>query len=82
MLPAIPKTMKAVFLNAYKEPLVVKEVPVPIPSSGQVLVKMEASPINPSDLAFLTGSSIFQINFYFIFPKNNIKNNKSIQITL
>lgn len=73
MLPSIPKTMKAVLLNAYKDPLIVKEVPVPVPSSGQVLVKMEASPINPSDLAYLTGTSIFQI--IFCFPSKSFLNN-------
>jgi len=28
----------------------IKEVPIPTPGPGEVLVKMEAAPINPSDL--------------------------------
>jgi NADPH:quinone reductase-like Zn-dependent oxidoreductase len=30
------------------------------PTGGQVLVKMEAAPINPSDLAILTGAADFE----------------------
>ena len=46
--------MKAVVLtgpNTWE----VSEVPKPKPQKGQVLIKMAYSPINPSDLAFLTG---------------------------
>lgn len=32
------------------------EIPVPAPGPGEVLVKMEATPINPSDLAFVSGN--------------------------
>lgn len=35
----------------------IEEVSVPEPTSNQVLVKMEAAPINPSDLAILTGAA-------------------------
>lgn len=48
-------TMKAVFLSEFGKPLEIKEVPIPKPTSGQVLIKVEASPINPSDLSFLVG---------------------------
>jgi NADPH:quinone reductase-like Zn-dependent oxidoreductase len=34
----------------------VREVDVPVPQSGEVLVKIECSPINPSDLATLQGT--------------------------
>jgi NADPH:quinone reductase-like Zn-dependent oxidoreductase len=54
--------MKAVHLNQYNNNLLrvlaamrLAEVPVPQPVTGQVLVHVEASPINPSDLAFLRG---------------------------
>jgi len=50
-----PATMKAVILTEFGKPLEVKTVPIPIPGSGQVLIKMEATPINPSDLSFLAG---------------------------
>ena len=37
-------------------PLYFEEIPTPKPEKGEVLVKMEYSPINPSDLSFLQGS--------------------------
>jgi NADPH:quinone reductase len=54
----LPTSMRAVRLRAYDakpESITIEDVPVPRPGSGQVLVKVAASPINPSDLAFLTG---------------------------
>jgi NADPH:quinone reductase-like Zn-dependent oxidoreductase len=33
------------------------EVPVPAPAANEVLVRVEASPINPSDLGLLTASA-------------------------
>ncbi len=51
----LPSTMKAVVLSDFSKPLEIKEMPIPKPTSGQVLIKMEASPINPSDLSFLVG---------------------------
>ncbi|MGF1504905.1 MAG: zinc-binding dehydrogenase [Anaerolineae bacterium] len=54
----IPNTMKAVHLHDYTEGfehLTVEEVPVPQPGPGEVLVKMAASPINPSDLMLISG---------------------------
>jgi NADPH2:quinone reductase len=38
------------------EKLELVEIPTPKPKKGEVLVKMAFSPINPSDLAFLTGN--------------------------
>lgn len=54
----IPTGMKAIVLkdyNATPESLALLELPVPRLKSGQVLVKMAASPINPSDLTFMKG---------------------------
>jgi NADPH:quinone reductase len=53
----IPAQMTAVVLEAYKGAgaLRVVERPVPKPGPNQVLIKVAASPINPSDLAFLEG---------------------------
>jgi NADPH:quinone reductase and related Zn-dependent oxidoreductases len=54
----IPDTMQAAVLHAYDgapDPLRVETRPVPRPQRGQVLVKMTAAPINPSDLMFLKG---------------------------
>lgn len=59
---ALPKNMRAVRLQAYHEDVTeairglnVVEQPLPKPSRGQVLVKIEATPCNPSDLLFLQG---------------------------
>lgn len=52
----IPKTMLAVRQHYAGAPLIVEEISVPKPGKGEVLVKMAASPINPSDLSFLKGN--------------------------
>jgi NADPH:quinone reductase len=49
------KNMKALLLNGPND-WTLSEIPIPTPKKGQVLVKMAFSPINPSDLAFLTGN--------------------------
>ena len=50
---SFPSTMKAVFLEKQGGPLVVKDVDVPVPGPGEVLIKVAAAPINPSDIAML-----------------------------
>jgi NADPH:quinone reductase len=60
MTERIPKNMNAVLLDAIGQPLSVTEIPVPKPAKGEVLVKMTASPINPSDLAFMMGGYTFK----------------------
>ena len=62
MMGSPPKQMRAVRLSAYHEDVVeairslrVVEQPVPKPRPGQVLVKIEAAPCNPSDLLLLQG---------------------------
>src|SRR5688572_4664308 len=55
---ALPETMRALSLTAYDgrpESLQVTEMPVPKPGPGQVLVRVSAAPINPSDLMFVRG---------------------------
>jgi NADPH:quinone reductase len=47
--------LKAIYLTA-PERLEIVEIPIPKPKKGEVLIKMAFSPINPSDLAFLTGN--------------------------
>jgi NADPH:quinone reductase-like Zn-dependent oxidoreductase len=50
--------MRAVQLRGYggrPESISVSEVPVPRPAAGEVLVRMAAAPINPSDVAFVAG---------------------------
>jgi len=58
---SLPATMKALVLRSYEtieniqSNLHLDVVPVPKPGKGEVLVKMEASPVNPSDLMFIQG---------------------------
>lgn len=47
--------MQAVVLEEEGGPLVLRQRPVPQPGRNEVLVKMAASPINPSDLGYLRG---------------------------
>src|SRR5512146_1087512 len=57
-MPDIPSSMLAVQLSAYDgrtESIHVVEMPVPRPGPGQVLVRVYASPINPSVLRFVQG---------------------------
>lgn len=44
------KTMKAAVVHAFGEPLAIREVPVPLPGAGQVLVKVAASGVCHTDL--------------------------------
>jgi len=49
-------TMRAVVIEAHDlSSAQVREVPRPQPQSSQVLVRMESSPINPSDLQYILG---------------------------
>jgi len=58
----IPDQMTAVVLDSYTgaDGLRVERRSIPEPGPGEVLVKIAASPINPSDLAFLVGRYGFQ----------------------
>jgi len=56
----IPKTMQAVTLGENGGVLAVRQIPVPQPGPGEVLIRMAASPINPSDLGFIRGGYGFQ----------------------
>ena len=62
MSEAIPKKMRAVVLERYGDDavaairgLTVEKRPTPQPRHGQVLVRIEAAPCNPSDLLLLQG---------------------------
>src|SRR5215213_305426 len=57
MNQSIPATMHAVQLDEPNGRLMLREVPMPRPQAGQVLIRMAAAPINPSDLAALSGLS-------------------------
>jgi NADPH:quinone reductase-like Zn-dependent oxidoreductase len=54
-MPDIPATMRALMLTA-PDRLELREGPVPRPAPGQILVRMAASPVNPSDLMTLKGA--------------------------
>jgi NADPH:quinone reductase-like Zn-dependent oxidoreductase len=52
----IPDTMRALTLHAYDgADLRVEQLPLPHPGPGEVLIRMHAAPINPSDLMFVRG---------------------------
>ncbi len=63
MSATIPERMQAVQLEKNGAPLFVRQIPVPRPGPGEVLIRMAASPINPSDLFFLAGNYAFQKPF-------------------
>jgi NADPH2:quinone reductase len=45
--------MNAVFLDKPEGQLVVKEIEIPVPGPNEVLIRIKAAPVNPSDLARL-----------------------------
>jgi len=57
MNSSLPSTMYAVQLDEPNGRLTLREIPVPRPQIGQVLIRMAAAPINPSDLGPLSGTS-------------------------
>src|SRR5690349_16788102 len=54
---SIPSTMHAVQLDQPNGILTLREIPTPRPQAGQVLIRMAAAPMNPSDLGALSGMS-------------------------
>jgi len=48
--------MQAVVVEVDSGALQLQEIPVPQPGAGQVLIRMAAAPINPSDIGFTKGS--------------------------
>ncbi|MGB6043930.1 MAG: zinc-binding dehydrogenase [Pirellulales bacterium] len=59
---SLPQQMRGVVMSDYHEELsdaidglAVRDLPVPTPGRGQVLVRVEAAPCNPSDLMLLLG---------------------------
>ena len=63
MSSIIPETMQAVQLDKDGGPLFVHQIPVPRPDAGEVLIRMAASPINPSDLGFIEGGHGYEKTF-------------------
>src|ERR1700730_11624269 len=59
----LPASMRAAQLRAYDgkpESIAVVNVPVPRPGAGEVLVRVHASPVNPSDDMFIRGLYAFK----------------------
>ena len=59
----MPTTRKQLFTTLESDGTLTVEIATsefPDPTGNQVLVKMEAAPINPSDLAILTGAADFE----------------------
>lgn len=56
-IETLPAAMRALELRAYDGPpaLRLTERPVPSPEDGEVIVRIAAAPVNPSDLMFLRG---------------------------
>src|SRR5690606_37562343 len=57
-MESIPSTMRAVVIDSYTagiDHVKVEERPTPVPNAGEVLVRIAATPINPSDLSFIQG---------------------------
>jgi len=55
----IPTTQRSIQYEEQGDPLEVLslvEIPVPLPSEGEVLIEMQASPIHPSDFGLILGS--------------------------
>ena len=51
----IPKTMQAMVLEKQREPLVLKELPIPLPNQDQVLIRIHACGICRTDLHVADG---------------------------
>lgn len=59
----IPEKMLAVTIHKVRGEPTPDEIAVPQPGPGQVLVRIAASPVNPSDIAFMKGGYGFQSPF-------------------
>ncbi len=55
MTRALPATMRAMVLEAPKRPLVLRELPVPVPGPGEVLLRVEACGVCRTDLHIVDG---------------------------
>ena len=56
----IPENMQALILQKYDGQLELTERPVPQPAKGELLLKVAASPVNPSDVMFIVGQYGFR----------------------
>lgn len=63
MSSLIPESMQAAQLDEDGGKLNIREIPVPHPGPGEVLVRVAVSPINPSDLGFIEGGHGYEKTF-------------------
>ena len=70
MSVSIPETMQAIRLEEENGKLQVRELPVPKPGPGEVLVRMAASTINPSDIGFMYSTSGYSNRVLPVTPGN------------
>ncbi|HER09076.1 MAG TPA: hypothetical protein ENO20_09220 [Bacteroides sp.] len=54
----LPETMRAVRQHGQGGALTIETVPLPEPGPGEVLIRIQATPINPSDLAMIRGNTL------------------------
>src|SRR5271165_2631348 len=47
---SLKNTMKAAIVHSFDRPLVIEDIPVPTPGSGEIVVKLEASGLCHSDI--------------------------------
>ncbi|WP_238120928.1 MULTISPECIES: NADP-dependent oxidoreductase [unclassified Xanthobacter] len=60
--------MKSIRIHAFNGPAVIEEVPVPAFAADQMLVRIQASALNPLDIGLLTGwaAQFFPITFPYV----------------
>jgi NADPH:quinone reductase-like Zn-dependent oxidoreductase len=70
MSNSIPESMQAIRLEEENGKLQVRELAVPEPGPGEVLVRMAASTINPSDIGFMYSTSGYSNRVLPVTPGN------------
>src|SRR4029450_3952075 len=68
MKPSVPALMHALQQDEPNGPLTMRQVPMPRPQVGQVLIRMAAAPIDPSDINTLKGYSYSGQHHYPFTP--------------
>jgi len=72
----IPNTMKAVVIEKSGDPLAIKEIPVPQPSPGEVLIKVQACGVCHSDAALQQG----HMNALYVNSFHSFSTTSSIEL--
>lgn len=48
-------TMRVAAVEHFGEPLQIRELPIPVPSSGQIRIRISAAAVNPADIGMIEG---------------------------